>query len=357
MIEKSQLIINTEFFLQCHGSCSGCFLNAEERSSKNTYGKAVLQGLQRIAFEYREVKIEKLIIGFGRGNVVSLSEEGLEELLEIMKWCESHFEYGSIIFEVATSLIGKIEMHISNALFLLNRNKNIYFNMVLNSELTSKTFWQNVKFFYETLSNFRMAEWGWVDYCGDILVLNVNPEILPDVHEMFNFCKGIASPINISIFPFNKKTESISEEALHQVLEWSASVWSLFQHQDLNIKNYLTALHTVNIGNSFSEIESYQAVTEKSYFFVDSNGLTSNGSLSIMGEVDKARLLEKYGISLEIFPAYKLMQKNASCKRCDFQKECLLSGAYLNFMANQHLVIDKSLCMSGYQTLFKLSKS
>lgn len=351
-IEK--LIINTEFFLQCHGSCSGCFLSVEERQSTSIYCHQVKSGLSNIAELYKNKKINELIIGFGRGNVLNLNEENLDKLLSIIHYVENNFNYEKIVFEVSTSLIGKLEKQKKSAEYLLSHNKNIFFNMVINSELSSSTFWSNLNSFYEHTSTIR-KKWGLKEDWGDILVLNVNPMKLPDLDFLSQFTREYPSPINISIFPFNYG-EKVEKKEIMEVISWSEKLWALFKDKDLNIKNYLYSLHKDDIGDGLKGLELYQKQTLNSYYFIDKNGIIVNGSLSIMGEVDKVRLLEKYSLSLNIQEAYKSMQRDLACNDCEYQKECLLSGAYLNFMANKKTIKFKSnICLSGYQKIFKLA--
>jgi hypothetical protein len=54
-----------------------------------------------------------------------------------------------------------------------------------------------------------------------------------------------------------------------------------------------------------------------------------------MGKVDYIRLLNKYHLDANIKTVFIKMQKRKSCKTCSVQKECLYSGEYLNFLANE----------------------
>lgn len=350
-----QLIINTEYFLQCHGHCTGCFLTQEERDSSNTYKDIVFNGLKILNSKYKSEYVEHLVIGFGRGNILNLPLSNLDELLEIMFWCENEFNYKKLTFEVSTSLIGKLSQQIEKAIYLLSKNDHIFFNIVVNSEITSKAFWENLKQFYEATSNYRIKEKGWETDWGDIIVLNVNPLKLPDLDFIEEFTKDYHSPVNISIFPFDYQ-DKVNSNNIEQVNQWSKNLWQKLHKKDLNIKNYLENLNKIDIGESLNDILEYQSHTEKSYYFIDKKGLITNGSLSIMGEVDKLRLLDKFNLNLNMNEAYREMQKNKTCMFCEYQKECLLSGAYLNFMANKQKNIHSG-CLSGYQELFELAKS
>lgn len=350
-----QLIINTEFFLQCHGHCSGCFLTEIERNSNSIYYDIIKNSLFDIFNTHKNNKIEHLIIGFGRGNILNLEKFDLDKLLDLIYWCENNFSYNKITFEVSTSLIGKLDKQIENAFYLLNKSQNIFFNIVINSEITSLSFWNNISKFYEKTSNYRKNIFGWEEDWGDILVLNINPKKLPNLEFIENFVQDYKSPLNISIFPFDE-SELIENLDIENVINWSNLVWKKFSHKDLNIKNYLYNLKEVDINYSISDLLEYQNHTEKSYYFIDKLGNIINGSLSIMGEVDKIRLLEKYNLNLDILHAYKKMQKSNACSTCDYQKECLLSGAYLNYLANSNKIKNSNLCLSGYQKLFELSQ-
>lgn len=349
-----QLIINTEYFLQCQGHCSGCFLSEAERASENTYEPIVREHLWKLAQKYPD-PIEHLVIGFGRGNLLNLPAVELDKLLTLMKDIQSWFSYEKLTFEVATSLIGKIEQQIEKAHYLLNQNCHIYFNMVINSEITSLSFWNNLDKFYHANKTFRQEHFGWTDNTADILVLNVNPENLPDLGFLETFTKDYPSAINISIFPFNDPS-NITNDSLKEINEWSQALWQKFSHKDLNIKNYLHSLSAINLEHTLSDYLTFYEQTEKSYYFIDKRGDISNGALSIMGEVDKIRLLNKYHLNLDLVAGYKNMQKNKACLRCEHQKECLLSGAYLNMLANQK-GNHGALCLSGYQQLFELAKT
>lgn len=354
IVEK--LIINTEFFLQCNGSCSGCFLTEEERLSENTHYLAIEKGLKEVSKQYQGQHIKFLVIGFGRGNILMLHRDGVNSLLDLMKWCRENFSFDEVIFEVSTSLIGKLDTQLETAKYIVENEVSAYFNMVLNSELTSKSFWKNVAVFHDEMADFRTKEYGLIDGNGDILVLNVNPQKLPSLEDLGEFTKEYQSPVNISIFPFNSGS-IISETDMINVREWSKSLWENFKNKDLNVKNFLYGLNTINMDSNIDNYIKYTEETLKSYIFIDKNGLITEGSLSIMGEVDKLRLMDKFNIKLSIEDGIKTMIKNKYCRGCEYQKQCLLSGAYLNLMANSkniNLAKNKA-CLSGYQELFKLS--
>jgi hypothetical protein len=344
------LIINTEYFLQCHGSCSGCFLTEAERQSSNVFLNPVKEGLEKIALKNTHA-IDHLVIGFGRGNLLNLEKNNLENLLELMTWCETNFNYQKLTFEVSTSLIGKLDKQIENALFLLNHNRNIFFNIVINSEITSKAFWANLHTFHQTTAQYRQA-WGWDEDWGDILVLNVNPAKLPDLNFIEEFTKDYSSPVNISIFPYEMHHQEID---MKQVNQWSEMMWRKLHHKDLNIKNYLNRLKKIDLNLNFDDLHTYREQTQKSYYFVDKHGIVSHGTASIMGEVDYLRLKDKYELKPDFKDAYKKMQKNKACATCEYQKECLVSGAFLNFLANSPKMENHQYCPSGYQQLFQLA--
>ena len=356
-MEIDKLIINTEFFLQCSGSCSGCFLTEEERQSENTYYNEISKGLSVVAEKYNNIHIPFLVIGFGRGNTLNLHENGINKLIDLMKWCRGNFSFDEVIFEISTSLIGKLDKQIENAKYIIEREEKAYFNMVINSEITSKSFWNNVASFHSSLSLFRTEKYNITDGNADILVLNVNPKKLPSISELKEFTKDYNSPVNISIFPFNKGV-IINKQDIDNVKNWSSELWNEFKHKDLNIKNFLNGLNSINMENNIQSYKEYSDMTIKSYIFIDKNSEITEGSLSVMGEVDKIRLMDKFSITLSIENGYKNMMKNKHCRKCEFQKQCLLSGSYLNLMANnKNIIVDKDSngCLSGYQELFRLS--
>jgi hypothetical protein len=345
---NAKCIINLEYFLQCHGDCKGCFLKDFERQEKNTHAKEVQDNLYNLL--NHNLHYNNFIVGFGRGNILNLENYQLQELDNMIEQCEKILKGKHVIYEVSTSLIGKIDRQIEKALYLIRKNHNIYFNVVINSEITSESFWKNWNYFYETLEKERI-QWGLKDNLGDILVLNINPKKLPDLEKLKKYIGNKQSPINIAFFPFSD--EKIESKDLFMMNDWSKKIFELFRKQDLNIKNYLELLHSINIENNLEDILNYHKNTEKSYWFIDKNGQLQNGSFSIMGEIDYFRLLEKYQIKPSFIEAIKIMQKEKHCSKCEYQKECLLSGAYLNMMINHQKIQNNDCCLNGYQPIFQ----
>ena len=344
-----KFIINSEYYFQCAGNCSGCFLTTEEKNSSNIYKENVFNAFNKISKELEPQ--EELVIGIGRGNLFNLNYEQLDELLDLIKWCENNFKYKKITFELSTSLIGKIDIQIEKALYLLkNTNNNIFFNTVLNSEITSHIFWINVKKFFITTENYRKNQ-GILDDTGDILVLNINPNKLPSLDFFKEFLKEHYSPVNIALFPFEINT--ITNQKMQSLINWTEDLYTTLKNKDFNIKNFVKSLsdNDDNIDDIFNHFEE----TKKSYIFVYKTGETTNGSVSLMGEVDYVRLLNKYNLTADIKNAYIKMQKRKSCQSCSAQKECLYSGGYINFLANEKN-LDNSICPSSYKKLFELIK-
>lgn len=345
-----KFIINSEYFFQCAGNCSGCFLTDEEKNSTNIYKDNILKAFKEISKTLE--KQEELVIGIGRGNLLNLSFKQLDELLEVIHWCETNFKYEKITFELSTSLIGKIDTQIEKALYILNKSNkdNIYFNTVLNSEITSQKFWENVRLFFNTTEKYRINK-GLKDDTGDILVLNINPNKLPDLNFFRDFLKEHYSPVNIALFPFEKG--NISNEKMLSLIAWSEELYKVLRDKDFNMKNFIKSISEYEY--DIESIFTHYHGTKNSYIFIYKTGEITNGSISIMGEVDYIRLLNKYELNADIKSAFTKMQKRKSCQTCSVQKECLYSGAYINFLANEKS-LDNKICPSSYKNLFELIK-
>lgn len=345
-----KFIINTEYFFQCAGSCSGCFLTEEEKNSTSIYKNNILKAFKEIIKTLD--KKEELVIGIGRGNLLNLSYRQLDDLLDLLNWAEKSFQYEKITFELSTSLIGKIELQIEKAIYLLEKTpkNNIYFNTVLNSEITSKKFWENVKQFFQTTENYRKQK-EMKDDTGDILVLNINPNKLPDLAFFKDFLVDHYSPVNVALFPFEKET--INNEKMKELIDWTEELFYILKDKDFNVKNFTKSIEQYDY--DIENILTYYNGTKNSYLFIYKTGEITNGSISIMGEVDYIRLLNKYDLNADVKSAFVKMQKRKSCQVCPVQKECLYSGAYLNFLANEKS-LDKNICPSSYKNLFELIK-
>lgn len=350
----NKLIINTEVFLQCHGHCSGCFLNDSERNELENHLHKIKEPLLNI-LKKNVNKYSHYIIGFGRGNLLNMNMTSINNLLDLMKECESVLETETspkITFEVSTSLIGKINNQIEKAKYIIEKNKNVYFNVVINSEVTSEKFWENWNTFrvenIKVRQNFLDKN---DDESGDILVLNINPKNLPDIDFIYNKVKDVPSPVNVSMFPFSVK--DISNDDLYLMNKWTEKMFNQFSHLDLNISEFLKRLNSYEFKN-IDDVMEYHRNTLNAYYFIDKNGNKTSGSLSIMGEVDFVRLLEKFKITPDLKGTWKKMQGDRVCSSCDYQNQCLLSGAYLNMLANsQYNKENKTNCWSGYKNIFE----
>ena len=345
-----KFIINSEYFFQCAGNCSGCFLTDEEKNSSNIYKENLLKAFKEINKNLD--KKEELVIGIGRGNLFNLSYNQIDDLLDFIKWCEDNFKYEKITFELSTSLIGKIDQQIAKSLYILKKSpkNNIYFNTVLNSEITSQNFWNNVKKFFKSNEEYRISQ-GLDDDTGDILVLNINPNKLPDLKFFKEFLKEHYSPVNIALFPF--EINSVNNEKMLNLINWTEDLYETLKDKDFNIKNFVNSIS--HFDNHIEDIFNHYEETKNSYIFVYKTGEITNGSISIMGEVEYIRLSAKYNLTTDIKTAFIKMQKRKSCQQCDSQKECLYSGGYINFLANEKS-LDKSICPSSYKKLFQLIK-
>jgi MoaA/NifB/PqqE/SkfB family radical SAM enzyme len=191
------------------------------------------------------------------------------------------------------------------------------------------------------------------DNFSDILVLNINPKILPDLDFIEKYVANHGSPFNISLFPFSG--DDVTNDDLSALNNWSVKLWQKFKGKDLNIKNYLESLQKVDIGSDLIDIINYHENNKNAYYFIDKNGKVTPGSLSIMGEVDYVRLVNKFSTDPDPKKALMLMQKTKPCNMCEYQKECLLSGAYLNMINNSHKIKGAKHCLSGYAPIFELS--
>lgn len=366
-MENKRLIINTEYFLECHGSCSGCFLSASERKSKDIFSKDLEKNIiDIISSNNINSSEQEVIVGFGRGNLLNMKDDDLATLLGLMRNIEESvkclgFDKLVIKYEVSTSLIGKIDNMIKNAKKLIENNRNIYFNMVINSEIVSQGFWENYQIFTNNITSVRKS-WGMTDNTGDILVLNINPEKLPDINLIQKYFNNKPSPINISVFPFDKSTISKNskeyyEQKLVNLSEWLLTFWEKFKHLDLNLKNFMDSFYSSSETLGIVDIGAYHKNNVSAYFFIDKFGKITSGSLSTMGEVDYYRLIDKYSINPNIANAILVSNKSSGCFACEVKDVCIGSGAYLSMLSNYSLIGKSNICLNGYQPIFLSAKA
>lgn len=350
----SKLVINSELFLGCSGSCSGCFLSEEERASSNFYLDVIRPQVLKI-LDSNYSKFSEIIIGFGRGNHLVLPRKQLEEISSFVSYINSTYKDSCITFEISTSLVGKIDSQIENAIYLISQNKNIFFNVVINSEITSNNFWLNWSKFNIATSKYRSNS-GVLTDNGDILVLNINPNHLPNIKFLEKYISGIKSPLNIALFPFDNP---IYQSDLEKLNKWTSAFYKKFNTYDLNIKNFLNSLNDLS---DYSMIDIKESIVNNSrnFYFINKNGAIENGHYSVMGEIDIDRVYKKYNFDSnnQIKNFINITSRNKSCISCDHIKTCLQTGSYINALINSKKIKDNTTyCLTGYRPIFELFAS
>ncbi len=364
------LIFNLDIYFQCAGHCTGCFLSQEERQD-NQFVDYVFQNdffhqIKNLIEKKITEETQMLIIGFGRGNILSASDENLHQLAKLIKNIDQSIQLNKK-FEISTSLIGKIDPQIKKAQILLSASSSVYFNVVINSDIISTNFWNNWRLFYQYNQNFRKKH-SIIDD-ADILVLNINPDNLPNIHQLYQNLfindKMILSPINVAMFPYQRY---INEDDLLNINLWMKQFNEKFHEYDINYKNFLEQLNQFSI-HDFSMLQNYFETNQNSYVFIDKYNQIQQGSLSIMGEIDYHRLNKKFDLKTDIKNFMKIMNKNSRCIQCEHQTSCILSGAYLVAVQNHKMKKNKvfligkniqqsqeSYCLNGYQEIFEYYK-
>ncbi len=371
-----QIIFNLDVYFKCAGHCAGCFLSQQERNDSQfvpyVFQNDFFTYLSQLIQQKITPETELLIIGFGRGNILSAEEKDIILLAQLIKKLDVAFDVPKK-FEISTSLIDKLPSQLQKAEILLKTSPNLYFNVVVNSEILSPSFWKIWRDFYQHNQKYRVQKS--IIENGDILVLNINPDNLPDIEDLYQKLKIenkiIQSPINVAFFPYQRH---IVEEDLKQLHQWIIYFDQTFKDTDVNYKNFLLQMKNFEIGQDVNTIKNYFQKNQQSYVFIDKYKNIKQGSLSIMGEIDYHRLKDKFDINVSIHEFLKLANRNKVCIECDYQKECLLSGAYLvalqndkmkrkkYFFANQNMASNITVehkkektayCLNGYQALFQ----
>lgn len=344
---NNPLIINAEIFFQCAGNCSGCFLTQEERLSSNFYLNSVKN--QIVESILNNPNKSHYIVGFGRGNILNMPLNLLNEFIDFMLSINKLIK--NVTFEISTSLIGKIDVQIERAKHVLDKVKNSYFNVVINSEITSINFWNNWQKFYKEMENVRIKN-GLTDNLGDILVLNVNPKNLPDISLLSRFLHNIKSPINISLFPFDNI--GVKKDDYDNLNNWISTLLEKFANHDLNIKNFMTRLSDFKPSSlTINEVFEYIDKNQSNYIFITKGGDIVQGSLSIMGELDYPRFIEKYKINITKDKIIKTINKNKFCSSCKFVNQCIMSNSVTNLIINSENNFQEEVCLSGYFSVFQ----
>lgn len=362
MIELPYLIVAIDYALNCHGTCPTCVLNAAERAAAApvTTPARVEAALRDVAGRYG--RIGTLALGIGRGNVLTLGEDSIGDIVEISRSARNFFDAEDVILEISSSLIGKIEPQIDRARRVAaacqRDGVDARFVIVGNTALSSAKYWANLDHFLRTMQTDRGNE----DGAGDILQLALSLDCLPEVEILTDLVGEYHFPVNLTWAPAFDRLAG-DERALERLGAWLADFYSAFQPRGLDA-SLVTRVHQAleRVPSGIVEMVHHVQRSADAVIYVAPDGRWHQGLFTILAEMDPVRFDPQssrsaggsFAIATNPGKDISRLMRNPACSRCPFLAQCVASGAHqVGLITLRRHPAGTSVCPSGLRPTFE----
>lgn len=352
------LIVTMDYATTCAGTCPTCVLGKAERleaGPASTVG-AISAGMKAAAAHYDFA--ETLAVGIGRANVLVLPHSSITEIVQILQVAKQEFNYGSIIAEISTSLIGKIEPQIERAKELATALDEIgvdaRYVVVGNTALVSEKYWANLDQFLGTMEEFRGGRN--IEDNGDILQLALSIESLPSPDKLATRMVGYGFPINLAWAPGHDRGAR-TEEGLLRLQEWLAEFYdlSIAHGLDSSLVNRVNA--AVDVATpTLTEAAQHAARSSEAIVYISPDGKWHNGLFTALAEMDPVRFdpvpMNKTMAGVSARELRQFMT-NPACAICPFIGPCVSAGGHkIAQIALRNFDQGTNICPNGLQKSF-----
>lgn len=317
-------LVNLDYLGTCAGTCAGCLLSEDERRVSTPFldRNQMTNALQRLhKSRFQATSCDYGAITFGRGNTLSLSDSAWSDVFHVALLFKQLFNPSTWNVECSTGLVGRIDPLIATAQHRVSSfGAPLRFVVAANSDLYSKSYWANVDRFFREMMAFRGGDS--LDGSGDVLVLNLVADRLPEPLALADRAAAYPFPVNIAWLPPSQPMDLRRwMDSFCSRLASNRSDSNLLRHfvrttQDLNIPDFQQAL--VDVEENLAR-----------FWWIDKLGELSPGLFTPFGDVDFSRLAIKTTkhLSSTLKALVPTLLKQKPCNTCQKQPLCLSSGA------------------------------
>lgn len=351
MLAESR-ILNFDYCGNCHGTCRACLLSEEERRRDTPFlDRAQIGQAVTTASRYLPPS-EFLAVGVGRGNTLTLRESSVDDIAFLAERVRDELEFKEGILEVSTSLVGRLEEQIERAVRIETRvaeasGLETRFVVVINPALESDGYWRLLGNFFEAMETRRT---GRSESPGDIAVVNLSAESLPEVLTFAERMSGWRFPVNVT-WVGGVDAGMAGWAAIDRIGKWFADFYEASSELGLDcslISRAQNALAATALGGDLTNLQDMARAVGESLVFVDHMGRVHRGAFTLLGDMDPMRFpMGDANISV------RDMLKNRSCRACPYLAACVHAGGAHLHQANAVAIGDTSYeCMTGFRPIF-----
>lgn len=362
---KDKVIVNLDYCGSCRGTCPTCVLTVEERlnnfplMNKNTVIKGFEKVIDSIGNEY-----DNFIVGFGRGNHLVLDEYTVNEIVDICHYIEDVVFAREYLYEISTSLVGKIDKQIERAKLILDTAKqsglkgDFRFVIVANVGVSSPNYWRNVQKFMDSMIEFRGGN---IDGSGDIIQINLAIDSLPDLDWLGKYIFSYRNPINIAWVPYFDEHKS-NPELMRNFENWMVEFVRTSHEKDLDTNIVNWGENSIQYLNQpIVDLEIQIETSSNSLLYISTDGEFHNGYPTIMADMDPVRfdpesssLDNDRQSNLSNKGDFMRLMKFKSCRECKYFNACVHSGGYRIALINSRYNERKiDFCLNGLRKSFE----
>lgn len=347
--------LNIEYCGNCAGTCHSCLLSEDERRSNVPFftRDSLLRAIDKSRSMLRDS--DDFVIGIGRGNVLTLGGSSVPDIRDAVSKAASITKHNSLVVEISTSLVGKIDFHIEQANKLESEIKSacneasVRFNVVLNpSYIHSKTYISNIKKFFSMRSEMK----GGGDMSGDIIIINTSAQSMISVDDVISTCNEFMFPVNVNWIGGSDIAQS-PRDILVQMEAWFADAYvKAVQNTniDLNIINRSRFAFESSSASTMSELIDIASRVRDSIVFIGPDGNPQYGAVTILGDMDHFRFPKINTSNAESDVAFLLSRKE--CRKCTYIAQCIASGGAVIAINNgQYMNKEDGVCPSSLRSL------
>jgi exonuclease VII small subunit len=320
------LLVNVDFIGTCHGTCRGCLLTDDERLNSSPFlsYEKILKSLESLKEKTGDINLDYSALAFGRGNTLAMDAQQWKIVQKSSERLKHLFNPKKFTLECSTGLIGKVDGLIYQAKKQVDFIGNeLRFVVAANSDLFSPKYWDNVDSFFESMMSFRGGSS--VDGSGDVLLLNLVADRLPNANELLKRIADYPFPINIALLPATHESSVITLKA------WLNEFYTCMKDRkfDSNLVSFIDSDNQINLHDALIDFSD----NSSRFWWINKNGELTRGVFTPFGDVDYIRLNAKNSLNYpsNIFnnatEVLKQIRKMPSCTNCVNLNKCISSGS------------------------------
>jgi len=362
-LSNDRSLFAVEYCGNCHGTCHGCALSDSQLSSKEPFNNIddIDVNIAPYLRYLDENRVKNIAIEFGRGNHLTLDSKYIDDIINFAENLFYSYSFEHINIEVSTSLIGNFNNQVDVAKRLIDEEQrfdgkiNFKFVVVANTSIDNGNYWNKIRSFLKITESHRefhiieeakkmgvdvsSMDTPEIDGCGDIIILNISPIKVPDIHLIYRHITRLKSPVNLSWWFNDGIKSSITEEDISKVEKFLYQFVSYPTFSEIDCSFSESIVRFLEERRSFQKDSlptMIQSSMEKYSIFIDHDGKVLPAFFTPFGLVEAGRVscVAKdsfyedldHARDVHIQNLIKAAASSTACTKCIVRDVCVYTG-------------------------------